>query len=147
MEKRNYVKPLLNSEAFVPQSYVASCQPTNGDLKYYISCNIKGLEGLNFKYHDPNKCGSSTAYEITISPDYKITKLFERPHKGGFEYGCDAYDITVGGTTYASCPTGPISTSGNDEVNLTWKTKLTNGSVYTHQGSINLSQAILVNAS
>ena len=32
MEKRNYVKPLLNSEEFVPQTYVAAC--------YSISCNV-----------------------------------------------------------------------------------------------------------
>lgn len=25
MEKRNYVKPILNSEAFIPQTYVAAC--------------------------------------------------------------------------------------------------------------------------
>ena len=28
MEKKNYVKPILNSEAFVPQTYVAACIPT-----------------------------------------------------------------------------------------------------------------------
>lgn len=33
MEKRNYVKPLLNSEAFVPSEYIAAC--------WGVGCNIE----------------------------------------------------------------------------------------------------------
>ena len=142
MEKRNYVKPLLNSEEFVPQTYVAGCQPTNGELTYYISCAKKG----GFPYHNPNYCGSPTAYEITINDEYKITKLYENPHTG-FSKGDDAYDIQVNGKTYTSVPTEPICTDPNKPVTIGWKTKDDLGFTYNHQGTITLSQATIVNAS
>ena len=144
MEKRNYVKPLLNCEEFVPQTYVAACQPTNGELTYYISCNINGMEGL--KYHNPKYCGSSTAYNITINDKYEITKLYENPH-AGFSKGDDAYDIKVNGTTYAKVPTEPICTDPTMPVTIGWKTKDDFGITYNHQGTITLSQATIVNAS
>ena len=34
MEKRNYVKPLLNSEEFIPNEYVAACGCTGGGTIY-----------------------------------------------------------------------------------------------------------------
>ena len=41
MEKRNYVKPLLNSEAFVPQVYAAACTHTESGVggNYYFKCD------------------------------------------------------------------------------------------------------------
>lgn len=38
MEKRNYVKPILNSEAFVPQTYVAACGDES--VTWSIKCNV-----------------------------------------------------------------------------------------------------------
>ena len=142
MEKRNYVKPILNSEAFIPQTYVAACQPTNGELTYYISCGKRG----GWPYHNPNYCGSSTAYQITINDEYEITKLYESPHPG-FSEGDDAFGIEVNGNTYESVPTGPICTDPDVPVTIIWKTKDDYGITYTHQGTITLNQATLVNAS
>lgn len=44
MEKRNYVKPILNSEAFVPQTYVATCTHTESGEggNYYFKCDAGG---------------------------------------------------------------------------------------------------------
>ena len=41
MEKRNYVKPILNSETFVPQVYAAACTHTESGVggKYYFKCD------------------------------------------------------------------------------------------------------------
>lgn len=51
MEKRNYVKPLLNSEEFVPQTYVAAC----GDetVTWSIKCNVP--HGFGFIDNNGNK--------------------------------------------------------------------------------------------
>lgn len=50
MEKRNYVKPLLNSEEFVPQTYVAAC----GDetVTWSIKCNV--TRGFGFLDNNSN---------------------------------------------------------------------------------------------
>ena len=37
--RKNYVKPLLNSEVFVPQTYVAACADEPGYTKYSFTCN------------------------------------------------------------------------------------------------------------
>lgn len=51
MEKRNYVKPILNSEAFVPQSYVAACGDV--DVTWAIECNVP--YGFGFLDNNSNK--------------------------------------------------------------------------------------------
>ena len=48
MEKRNYVKPLLNSEEFVPQTYVAACV-AGGYTQYSFICNAgKGTTRVEY---------------------------------------------------------------------------------------------------
>ena len=51
MEKRNYVKPILNSEAFVPQTYVAACGDVN--VTWTIGCNVP----YGFGFIDTNSNG------------------------------------------------------------------------------------------
>ena len=51
MEKRNYVKPLLNSEEFVPQTYVAACGDV--DVTWSIKCNVP----YGFGFLDNNSNG------------------------------------------------------------------------------------------
>lgn len=40
MEKRTYIKPVLESETFVPQNYIATCGDTNNE--YIFQCNAEG---------------------------------------------------------------------------------------------------------
>lgn len=40
MEKKAYVKPSLESETFVPQTYIAACGDTNNE--YIFQCNAMG---------------------------------------------------------------------------------------------------------
>lgn len=78
MEKRNYVKPLLNSEEFVPQTYVAACTKYIDEegTSYLFKCNAASkyqfwdwvnLTGYSvFKEDgteigDFNKCGAEHA--------------------------------------------------------------------------------------
>ncbi|MBQ8521855.1 MAG: hypothetical protein IJ456_10920 [Bacteroides sp.] len=45
MEKRNYVKPVLNSEEFVPQVYCAACTHTESGVgMYQFVCDAGGGE-------------------------------------------------------------------------------------------------------
>lgn len=39
MEKRKYEKPMLVSEAFIPNEYVAACAENPGYTKYSFTCN------------------------------------------------------------------------------------------------------------
>ena len=39
MEKRKYEKPMLISEAFIPNEYVAACAEDPGCTKYSFTCN------------------------------------------------------------------------------------------------------------
>ena len=63
MEKKNYVKPLLNSEAFVPQEYVAACEKyiiANG-TNITFNCDLttwwdeNGLNWSGYTIYDSNK--------------------------------------------------------------------------------------------
>ena len=55
MEKRNYVKPLLNSEEFVPQTYVAACV-AGGYTQYSFICNAgKGTTRVEYTGWNGNK--------------------------------------------------------------------------------------------
>lgn len=48
MEKRNYVKPVLSGEEFVPQNYIAACGDS-GTI-YYFECTANG--GNLYYYKD-----------------------------------------------------------------------------------------------
>ena len=55
MEKRKYEKPMLISEAFIPNEYVAACAEDPGYTKYSFTCNAgegvtHGILGITTKY-------------------------------------------------------------------------------------------------
>ena len=65
MEKRNYVKPILSGEEFVPQNYIAACGDSNS--QYIFNCNAKSGK----LYYYPSGDGEIDGkYEGTKSPVY-----------------------------------------------------------------------------
>ena len=100
MEKRNYVKPILNSEVFVPQVYCANCGDEN-IIGYKGGCDTTGYvfwDKNNDKvyqagtdvYAGPNYAGEGVC-SFTIN--YKPTKnafcfpRIEWDSKGGYYKG------------------------------------------------------------
>lgn len=55
MAKKAYSKPMLKSEAFVPQSYVAACGDTN--MVYKFECNAGVPNGTYYVIEDTNNNG------------------------------------------------------------------------------------------
>lgn len=60
MKKKVYEKPMLTTEEFVPQSYVASCLGTN---TWLINCNVP----YGFGYVDTNGNGEFNRGETIIA--------------------------------------------------------------------------------
>lgn len=75
MEKRNYVKPILNSEAFVPSEYIAVC--------YKLSCNTSYANSQEtvrpYGGHSTGsgKCGDPDSHTINTTRDGIITGVYE----------------------------------------------------------------------
>ena len=97
MEKKKYIKPLLTSEEFVPQEYIAACgdhgaeyifhcDAGNGRIcsVYYESNNIPGLQkdGRN-----PDICHSTWMKACTLTHKFPTTDVFKR---GYITYGTDS---------------------------------------------------------
>ena len=140
MKKRNYVKPLLNSEAFEPQTYIAVCQPSYGATNYYLKCEETGLTmgGL----HTTDGCRNPQAYSITVNSNGYITNIYEIGNST-FDGG-NAFDITVNGNNADNF----ILSDPNGKYSLTWKTEVKVWPYYMpHKGTLDLSTAITVNNS
>ena len=84
MEKRNYVKPILNSEAFVPQTYVAACAEEPGYVIYSFECSagekykeynvyVNGTDITGRKAYHP--CNDK--HEVKVPEGTPITDVFE----------------------------------------------------------------------
>lgn len=77
MEKRVYAKPVLESETFVPQYYIAACGDPEG-IKYLFTCDAPA--GTLYYYNDrgnPQRIGSY----------HPCSKEHEAPRDGEFPYG------------------------------------------------------------
>ena len=107
MEKRNYVKPLLNSEEFVPQTYVAAC----GDetVTWSIKCNVP--EGTGFI--DKNNNG-------------KYDEWYDTYLASG--YGCGVYHegVTLPKGETPQQNASWVDTKGNVQGVFFWKTNNSN---------------------
>ena len=85
--KKNYTKPTLMSEVFVPQEYCASCKDAAGITTYSASCDTSGyvFEDTNMngvfdngtdKYMGKNNAGSSCNFTIDYYPGEKNAFIF-----------------------------------------------------------------------
>ena len=79
MEKRNYVKPLLNSEAFVPDSYIAACET------FKIACLMEDNDNIprndpyySYKIHRSGQCGNINNQAIVTNSEGIISTVQEK---------------------------------------------------------------------
>ena len=140
-KKKGYVKPIIATEEFVPQEYVAVCLPEKGVTEYYLACDGTSGDGQS---HRADGCLNPQAYEISVDTNGYIVKIYERPNS--FFGGGNASNITVNGAPAATMPLTDI----NGEYALKWETTVwswSGQSQMIHTGTIKLSTLVNVNLS
>lgn len=138
LQRKTYTKPILNSEAFVPNEYVAACAPENGITEYWIACDGKSGDGRD---HNAEGCKRPTAYEVAVNQQGYIQYIYEAENELGWGGG-NATNITVNGSPSSSTPLS----DPNGTYDLTWNTRVGWVTMY-HTGQLKLSTAIKVNMS
>ena len=112
MEKRNYVKPILNSETFLSSEYISACKY---EISYVGYCNISGdvyLDTNGNETFDPGidqyKYGNTACdekYESSTQPHTnafvvegfkKTTKYCDNPDKytGHYSHNCETIEYS-----------------------------------------------------
>lgn len=79
MEKRNYVKPILNSETFIPSEYIAVC--------YTLKCNTSAANAYESSIgntpiggHSSWGCGNKTHQSISVGENGILNSAKENDH-------------------------------------------------------------------
>ena len=132
MEKRNYVKPVLNSETFVPQTYVAACY----DFTAHLICAIPGRSAYNVNdgtttRNDHGLCANEAVVNIKGSTGYEVEDGMintNRPISG----------LTIGAEIAAGTTTGFSSNIGSNsglENGKYYRAKWTSTDNENHTGS------------
>lgn len=142
--KRTYNKPVLNSETFVPNTYVAVCSITT----YKMACIVSGSEDSDRDgkscTHRSGSCRSKEKQVITFDANGYL-KLYELENEYFAGDAC----------TLLSDPTDDTSVTTLHKDNVTqgmtlyWKTSGTSygGWECIHQGTIDLSEDNIGNLS
>lgn len=138
MGKRVYNKPMLMTEAFVPQEYVAACAVEYGGMAFYLKCDGDYM-GDKLR-HSSDGCLRPEAYTVFVDPETKkIDYIKEAPNRYGFP-GAEVSHIEVNGESYENVTIEP-----NKEYSLTWETYYID--TYHHKGTLKTSASLQVNMS
>lgn len=138
--KKTYNKPLLQSEAFVPNEYVAACVAENGETQFYLAC-IEEYQDKPGEGHTDNGCKRPEAYTITLNENNTIKSIWENSNNSGWwNNGGYATNIKVNGQNIEG-----YVLDLNGTYTLTWDTYP--GRTMGHTGILKLSTAINVNMS
>ena len=114
MEKRVYNKPMLMTEAFVPQEYVAACATIPGVTSYAMSCSGEPKKTWKEWDHSEDGCLRTSAFRVDIK-DNKIVAIYEAENTSG-------YWNTEGPCENIKILNGPIVGDGAYELEWTTKT-------------------------
>mgnify|MGYP003303271681 CR=1 FL=1 len=138
MGKRVYGKPMLVTEAFVPQEYVAACALEYGDMAFRLKCD--GDYMGDRLPHTAEGCLRPEAYTVFVDTETdKIVYIEEAPNVHGFQ-GAKVSNIKVDGVSYENAVIEPNMSYG-----LTWETHYI--TTYHHKGTLTTSAAQQVNMS
>lgn len=139
MGKRVYNKPMLITEAFVPQEYVAACAAEEGATSYFLQCTAE--DGW-FVKHSEDGCRRPTAFRVDVDDEtMKIVNIYEAGNNSGFwneEGPCE--NIQVNGV-----PASSVALERNGAYSLTWTTDV--GYDMPHSGTLKLTTPISINHS
>lgn len=108
--RKNYVKPALISEEFIPQEYCGACKNAEGTTTYSASCDTSGyvfwdsnnngiFDNGTDEYCNYNSAGTSCNFEINYHPGNK--NAFCIPVSRGTDIFVNNYSDKVK-DTYAS---------------------------------------------
>lgn len=124
MAKKVYSKPMLKSEAFVPQSYVAACG--DGGTVYKFTCDAPAGTLYYFPYKPASGPQPSIGYRWRdrLGDYHPCSKLHEAETKSGFYWGFVDYDKSR-------------SYSSENELVIVWKGKYGNEGHATKQLNMN----------
>lgn len=139
MGKRVYNKPMLITEAFVPQEYVAACAVEEGATSYFLQCTA---EDSWLVKHSEDGCRRPTAFRVDVDDEtMKIVNIYEAGNNSGFwneEGPCE--NIQVNGV-----PASSVALERNGAYSLTWTTDV--GYDMPHSGTLKLTTPISINHS
>lgn len=138
LQRKTYTKPILNSEAFVPNTYVAACALENGVTEYTLSCTASDNW---LEKHSDDGCRRPLAFKVTVT-DGHITKITEAGNTSGYWDGgeCENIRIQPGNQKPEN-----VTISPNGTYNLTWTTDV--GYDMNHSGTLNCATAQYKNMS
>lgn len=124
MKKRNYIKPILNSEAFVPCEYIAACYDFTAIFKCY-----KGQNNLDW-----HGAPCATTY-------VEIKGVNSTGHESGSKVSVKIFDIDYNGFNLSGNNVGV----GTTIPNLEWKsTDTVDGTgTYQHYGTGEITSQVL----
>lgn len=142
--KKTYNKPLLQSEAFVPNEYVAACVAEIGVTQYYLACDSP-TDGADGHQHRTNGCKDPDAYTVDIDRNNHISLIKET--NGWTLFGDpNAFNIKIKvGDKYVDASEVEIDLNG--EYDLQWQTKWGYNDILTHYGDFKRTTPINVNMS
>ena len=96
--KSVYVKPVMISEQFLPNEYVAACGESNKVYKFICDANSGGLFDGGYVYiesnGEPNLQRYGTNSDTFRSPYYPCSETHEAPTKDAF---LDGYLVSLSG--------------------------------------------------
>lgn len=136
MEKKNYVKPILNSEAFIPQTYIAACAQYSFRLMCSTNVNEKG------SYDQKGMHGGSKEYDGNGNCTLTITEFGSQEVHGGIYND----DLRINGTLledYKSLREYFKNIEDNNQYieKITWSTNgATDGLTYLHEGKLSFDR-------
>ena len=111
--RKNYVKPALISEEFIPQQYCAVCTHTsNGAGMYLFECNA-GNKGTDYNVYFANGNPYATSDD---DHKYKYTNSFTGYHPCGDKHEASTTDEFLSGYMYKQNKNGQDSGSKIDVI-------------------------------
>lgn len=135
MGKRIYNKPMLVTEAFVPNQYVAACAITPGVTSYAMKCSGEPKRTWKDWDHSEDGCLRESAFRVDMKGN-QIVAIYEAANNSGF------WD-TEGPCENIVVKNGPIT--GDGSYNLTWTTR-TGMYDMPHSGTLTISTSNAIKA-
>ena len=136
--KKSYIKPILCSEAFVPNEYVAACETHK---EYGLACDTDAANEYeesikNYPYGGHRdrvgNCGNPSSQKILTDIEGIIKEIYE------LYEGTTRLDLELVGGDFIG-----LDIDNLEGQTIHWKTKLYNWT-YNHQGKIQITSSTKV---
>lgn len=142
LQRKTYTKPILNSEAFVPNEYVAACETHK---EYGLKCETSRANAYEESIHNdpygghrdrPGNCGNINSQKILTDSEGIIKEIYE------LYEGTTRLDLELVGGTFIG---QDIDNLAGQEIR--WRTYLNTqwgNWTYNHIGTIQTTSSVKV---